>query len=172
MSSTPAVFTSPEHAQLPITVYYDHSCVLCRSEVESLTARDTQGALNVIDCSGADFDVSQLPFDQMTLMRCIHAIDAKGQWLKGTDVFIVCYRAAHMQSIARVLSLTKPVVERIYPWVVRHRHGLSKLGVHKLFNWLTYRAVQHQADRAMALSQGCKHGVCEAPSSSVDKVKS
>jgi predicted DCC family thiol-disulfide oxidoreductase YuxK len=158
MSST--TFTTPNAAQLPLTVYYDHSCVLCRSEIENLAARDEQGVLNMIDCSGSDFDASSLPFDQTTLMNCIHAIDAKGEWLKATDVFVVCYRAAQMQGIARAFAFAKPVMERIYPWIVRHRYTLSKLGVHKLFNALTYQTTQRKAARAMASSQACKDGAC------------
>lgn len=156
-------FTTPNETQLPLTVYYDHSCVLCRSEIENLAARDEHGVLNMIDCSGADFDTSSLPFDQTTLMNCIHAIDAKGEWLKATDVFVVCYRAAQMQGIARAFAFAKPVMEKLYPWIVRNRYTLSKLGIHKLFNALTYQTTQRKAAQAMASSQACKDGACEVP---------
>lgn len=156
-----AIFTTPDRVELPLTVYYDHSCKLCRSEIENLAARDDEGVLNMIDCSGADFDVSQLPFDQKTLMDCIHAVDAKGEWLKATDVFVVCYRAAQMQGIAKAFVLGKPIAERIYPWIVRHRYVLSRLGVHKIFNALTYKTTQRKALLAMASSQACKDGACD-----------
>lgn len=159
----PPTFTTPDTASLPLTVYYDHSCKLCRSEIENLAARDEHGVLHMVDCSGADFDVRTLPFDQTTLMNCIHAIDAKGEWLKATDVFVVCYRAAQMQGIARAFAFAKPIAERIYPWIVRHRYVLSSLGIHKLFNALTYRSTLRQAKRAVASSEACKDGVCEVP---------
>jgi predicted DCC family thiol-disulfide oxidoreductase YuxK len=161
------VFTTPNAATLPLTVYYDHSCIMCRSEIENLAARDDQGVLKMVDCSGADFDASSVPFDKTTLMNCIHAIDAKGEWLKATDVFVVCYRAAQMQGIARVLAFAKPVMERIYPLIVRHRYTLSKLGVHKLFNALTYQTNQRKAAQAMASSQACKDGACVVPTTSI-----
>jgi predicted DCC family thiol-disulfide oxidoreductase YuxK len=163
-------FTTPELATLPLTVYYDHSCKLCRSEIESLATRDEQGVLKMVDCSGADFDTNSLPFDQTTLMNCIHAIDAKGEWLKATDVFVVCYRAAQMQGIAKAFSFAKPVAERIYPWIVRNRYVLSNLGIHKFFNALTYRTTLRKAKLAVASSEACKDGVCELPSASRVKV--
>ena len=154
-------YISPNQAVLPITVYYDHSCVLCRSEIENIKARDDNDALRLVDCSPAGFDTSAMPVDQTTLMNCIHAVDAQGQWLKATDVFVVCYRAAGMGSVAQAFKLGKPVMERIYPFIVRHRYVISKLGIHKVFNALTRRHLEKKAAAAMAASQGCKDGVCE-----------
>ncbi len=161
-SVTPVTWTMPQQVQFPLTVYYDHSCQLCRSEIENLTARDEQGLLRMVDCSGADFDASRLPFDQTTLMHCIHAIDAKGDWLKATDVFVVCYRAAHMQRIARAFVFAKPVFERMYPWIVRHRYVLSRLGVHKIFNAFMHQTFLQKAKQAVALSAACQDGLCES----------
>ncbi|PUE08833.1 hypothetical protein B9Z51_07790 [Limnohabitans sp. T6-5] len=156
-----AIFTTPNQALLPITVYYDHSCRLCRSEIENLSARDKNGNLQMLDCSSPQFDASDLPFDQATLMNCIHARDAQGQWLKSTDVFVVCYRAAQLQTIARAFAFAKPLAERVYPWIVRNRYILSGLGIHKLFNALTHRQLQRQAKTAWANSQACKDGACD-----------
>lgn len=155
-----AIFTTPEKAVLPITVYYDHSCRLCRSEIENLSARDKHGSLRMVDCSGPQFDASDLPFDQMMLMNCIHARDAQGQWLKSTDVFVVCYRAAQLQNIAFAFEFAKPLAERVYPWIVHNRYILSALGIHKLFNALTHRHLQRQAQTAWANSQSCNDGAC------------
>ncbi len=156
-------FTTPNAAQLPLTVYYDHSCILCRSEIENLAARDAYGVLRMVDCSSAEFDASGLPFDQTTLMNCIHAIDAKGEWLKATDVFVICYRAAQMQDIAKAFAMGKPLTERIYPWIARNRNVLSRLGIHKIFYALTYKTNAGKADQAMAASQACKDGSCKTP---------
>ena len=154
-------YITPAQAVLPLTVYYDHSCVLCRSEIENIKARDDHGQLIMVDCSPASFDASAIPVDQATLMNCIHAMDAQGRWLKATDVFIVCYRAAGMGTIASTFALTKPIMERIYPLIVRNRYVISKLGIHKMFNALTHRHLQKKARAAMAASQGCKDGVCD-----------
>ena len=160
--STSYRYTTPDLAQLPLTVYYDHSCLVCRSEIENLAARDTRGVLKMMDCSGNNFDTSALPFDQPTLLGCIHAIDSKGEWLKATDVFVVCYRAAHMRRIATVLILIKPLLERLYPWIAKHRHWLTALGISQFFKRLSNSAIQRQSNRSMTASQACKDGSCEA----------
>jgi predicted DCC family thiol-disulfide oxidoreductase YuxK len=154
-------YTSPNRAVLPLTVYYDHSCVLCRSEIENISARDLHGMLKMLDCSAVNFDASALPFNQTTLLGSIHAVDSKGDWLKATDVFVVCYRAAQMQSIATAFAFMKPLLERIYPWIARHRHVFSALGVHKLFNVLTQKALRRRAARAAIASEACKDNLCE-----------
>jgi predicted DCC family thiol-disulfide oxidoreductase YuxK len=155
-------YTSPNQTRLPITVYYDHSCVLCRSEIENISARDLHGVLHMVDCSAVNFDASALPFDQAALLSSIHAIDSQGEWLKATDVFVVCYRAAQMQRIAAAFAFMKPLLERIYPWIARHRHVFSALGVHKLFNALTDKALRQRAARAAIASEACKGDLCEA----------
>lgn len=159
------VYITPAQAVLPLTVYYDHSCVLCRSEIENIKARDDHGQLIMVDCSPVGFDTSSMPVDQATMMNCIHAMDAQGRWLKATDVFVVCYRAAGMGTIASTFAITKPVMERIYPFIVRNRYVISKLGIHKLFNALTHRHLEKKAKAAMAASQGCKDGVCDVTKS-------
>ncbi len=157
-------YITPAQTVLPLTVYYDHSCVLCRSEIENIKARDELAQLHMVDCSPAGFDTSAMPVDQATMMSCIHAIDAQGRWLKATDAFVVCYRAAGMGTIASTFALTKPVIERIYPFIVRNRYVISKLGIHKVFNALTHRHLEKKARAAMAASQGCKDGVCDVKS--------
>ncbi len=156
-------FTTPDKATLPLTVYYDHSCKLCRSEIENLAGRDEYAVLKMVDCSGSDFDTAAVPFDRATLMNCIHAQDVKGEWLKATDVFVVCYRAAQMQGIAKAFAIGKPLMERIYPFIVRNRYVLSRLGIHKIFNVLTHQATQRKAAQAVTSSQACKEGLCNMP---------
>jgi predicted DCC family thiol-disulfide oxidoreductase YuxK len=154
-------YISPDQAVLPLTVYYDHSCVLCRSEIENIKARDDQGQLNMVDCSPAGFDSSAMPVDQTTLMNCIHAQDAQGRWLKATDVFVACYQVAGLPLVAKSLAIGKPLMERLYPIIVRYRHVFSSLGIHTLFNALTRRHLARKAQMALAASQACKDGVCD-----------
>ena len=67
-------------------------------------------------------------------MRLIHARDADGRWLIGVDVFEAAYRAAGLELIARVWGSRRlrPLLERLYPWVARHRQRLSRLGFNLL----------------------------------------
>lgn len=154
-------FTTPDAALLPLTVFYDHSCVLCRSEIENLSARDWQGNLVMTDCSGENFDSSRLPFDQATLLGSIHALDAKGEWLRATDVFVVCYRSAQMQGIAKVFAFAKPLLELVYPWIAKHRHFFATLGVHRLFNFFTNRHIKRRAALAQTNSMACNEATCK-----------
>jgi predicted DCC family thiol-disulfide oxidoreductase YuxK len=123
----------------PITIYFDGSCKLCSSEINNLVARDKHGAILLIDCSAVDFDDRGLPANRETMMNMIHARDAAGVWLRGVDVFIAAYRAADLNFISRVLAhrWIKPLAERGYPWVVRNRFWLSRLGLHRVMQWLT-----------------------------------
>lgn len=145
----------------PLTIYFDASCALCDSEMQNIKLRDTRNTLQLIDCSAPDFD--DRPFhakgiNRDTMMNCLHAQDANGQWIKGVAAFEVIYRTVGMASIARLWGhpLTRPMAERVYPWVVRHRHLLSALGLHKLFNiWSRSAATSaHQRTRA------CREGRC------------
>jgi predicted DCC family thiol-disulfide oxidoreductase YuxK len=144
----------------PITIYFDGSCKLCSSEINNLVARDKHGAILLIDCSPADFDDRDLPANRETMMNMIHARDAAGVWLRGIDVFIAAYRAADLNFISRLLAhrWIKPLAARGYPWVVRNRFRLSKMGLHRVMKWFTPSS-QIEADArlktAFARSQTC-----------------
>jgi len=118
----------------PITVYYDASCALCRSEIESLKSRDTGDRLRLVDCSAADFVVPE-GATRDALMSRIHARDADGAWLRGVDVFAAVYEAAAFPRLARLYRAPalRPLFDRMYPWIADHRRALSALGVPHLF---------------------------------------
>lgn len=148
----------------PLTIYFDASCALCNSEMQNIKVHDVQNRLTLIDCSATDFDDSAFHAQGITrdtMMNCLHAQDANGQWLKGVAAFEVIYRTVGMASIAKLWGhpLTRPLAERAYPWVVKHRHVLSALGLHKIFGVLSRRAAQ----KSNSLSQACKAGQCNTP---------
>jgi predicted DCC family thiol-disulfide oxidoreductase YuxK len=149
----------------PLTVYFDASCALCNSEMQNIKRRDTNNALILIDCSAAEFDDTCFKAQGITraaMMNCLHARDADGAWLKGVAAFEVIYRSVGMAAIAKFWGhpLTRPLAERAYPWVVRHRHVLSALRLHKLFGLWSQRAAQ----QSNLKSQACKDGQCSIPS--------
>jgi predicted DCC family thiol-disulfide oxidoreductase YuxK len=150
-------YISAAEAKLPLTIYYDHSCVVCRSEVTHLAARDQAAQLHWVDCSTRGFDTSQLPVNQSALMQAIHAIDASGRWLKGSDVFVVCYRTVGFVRFSGLMNVLKPVLNHLYPWIARNRHLLAFVGVPQVFNWLTKR----HAAAALKRSQACQTALCE-----------
>jgi predicted DCC family thiol-disulfide oxidoreductase YuxK len=126
---------------LPITVFYDHSCPMCRSEMLAMKSRDTANAFILADCSPTDFDETPFLKDgihRIDMMRLIHAKDADGKWLIGVDVFAVIYRLAGFRFLSAVWgsSVLRPILSRLYPWVADNRMWLSKLGVPKFFSAL------------------------------------
>jgi predicted DCC family thiol-disulfide oxidoreductase YuxK len=93
------------------------------------------------------------------MMNCLHAQAADGSWIKGVAAFEVIYRSVGMASIAKlwVHPLVRPLAERAYPWIVKRRHLLSALRLHKLFGlWSHSAAVQ-----ANMRSQACSAGQCK-----------
>lgn len=125
----------------PLTVYYDASCPLCRSEMEALKARDTDDVLRLVDCSAPTFDEALCGAEGVTrpmMMARIHARDAGGRWLRGVDVFAVAYRAAGFITLARIYEsgLLRPLFDRLYPWIADHRYLLTRCGLPRLFHWL------------------------------------
>jgi predicted DCC family thiol-disulfide oxidoreductase YuxK len=144
----------------PITIYFDGSCKLCSSEINNLVARDKHGAILLIDCSPVDFDDRDLPANREAMMNMIHARDAAGEWLRGVDVFIAAYRAADLNFISRMLAhrWIKPLAARGYPWLVRNRYWLSRLGLPRVMQWLTpspQLADEARSKTAFARSQTC-----------------
>ena len=148
-------------AAFPLTIYYDASCPLCRKEMQTLRDHDVHARLELVDCSPPNFfdpQVQAAGFQPKDLMALIHARDAAGRWFIGVDVFVLAYRAVGIEAIAGLWSnrRLRPLWDRAYPWIARHRMMLSSLGVTRAFGWL----VAWSARRALARSQVCHDDVC------------
>lgn len=140
----------------PLTIYYDGSCQLCSAEIENLRLRDTQARLRFVDCSPADF-LSPVPgADRAALMDVIHGVGAQGQVLRAVNLFEAAYRAVGLPWVSRALvhPLVRPLADRVYPWIVRHRHRLPRGLIAALFE----RAARRAAARAH-----CRDGACALP---------
>ena len=117
----------------PLTVYYDASCPLCRTEMATLKARDGEDLLYLVDCSQGL--VAFADVTPAAMMARIHARDAAGRWLNGLDVFAAVYRAAGFPVLARLYASPRlrPLLDRLYGWVADHRGLLARLGFAGLF---------------------------------------
>jgi len=148
-------------SDLPLTVYFDASCRLCHSEIRNIKTHDTKGHLLLVDCSAADFDDAPFRAEGITradMMERMHVRDNQGAWIKGVDAFELIYRTAGMQGMASLWGgrYTRRLMEKLYPWVARHRHGLSLTGIPLLFeSW-----DKCVARRAFRRSQQCRKGRC------------
>lgn len=146
----------------PVTVYYDASCALCRSEMHTLVARASPGAFDLVDCSAPGFRddaCTNAGITRDALLSRIHARDATGRWLRGLDVFAAVYRAAGFVLVARVCEsrALRPGLDRAYAWVADHRQTLSRSGLAHAFGLLARIAPLATTGRA------CRDGACAPP---------
>jgi len=146
-----------------LSIYYDGSCPLCATEMHALQ-RHGGVQLRLLDCSATDFmdeTIQAAGLTRADLMRCIHARDACGRWLRGVEVFERAYRIAGLESVARIWGnrWLRPVWDRAYPWVARNRMFLSRLHLNAAFGWLIARA----ARRAQRHAQACRENQCDVP---------
>lgn len=133
----------------PLTAFYDGSCRLCSAEMLNLRQLDAAGVLTLVDCSPAGFDDAPYRADGVTrdaMMAAMHVRDAAGAWFSGVDAFEALYGAVGVPAMARAWAhpLLRPINERLYPWVVRHRHRLSALGLHHAVNAATRLAARRR----------------------------
>jgi predicted DCC family thiol-disulfide oxidoreductase YuxK len=86
------------------------------------------------------------------MLRAMHVRDAGGRWHRGVDAFVVMYRAAGLESLARAWAhpMLKPLWDRLYPLVARNRVALSHLGLPRLvravIGTLARRAARNRCD--------------------------
>lgn len=147
--------------QYPLTVYFDASCGLCNSEMQAIRIHDSKQQLILVDCSSADFDGTPFRAEGVTreaMMACLHVRDSGGVWIKGVAAFELLYRTVGMTALAKLWGgrLTRPLMERAYPWVARHRQLLSWTGMPVLFKLLG----KCEARRAHKRSRRCSEGRC------------
>lgn len=128
----------------PLTIYYDASCPICKTEMETLKELDTQNKLILIDCANQNTAVpASCPVSREAMMERIHAIDAGGVWVKGIDVFAAAYDSAGFKRLSQFWgsSLLRPILTRAYPLIADNRQWLSKTPLPFLLN----RALRHLA---------------------------
>ena len=146
------------HAPL-VTAYYDGSCGLCTAEMAALHDLDPDGTIAMIDCSSPAFDDTDLRVQGVTreaMMESMHVRDVLGDWHRGVDAIAVLYAAAGAPRLARlwVHPVTRPVARWLYPFVVRHRHALSAIGMHFVSPAVLRRFASRRAR--------CDHGACRS----------
>lgn len=143
-----------------MTVYYDESCPMCRAEMHNFMRRDKAGIVCFVDASTPDF-VPPAGHSTAQMMRLLHLHTADGRWLIGVDAFSVLYRRLGLPWVARVLDapVLRPVAERLYPVIARHRHRIPRWVARLVFE----RGVQQAAAQAHVRAQTCAHedsGAC------------
>ena len=147
--------------QFPLTVYFDASCRLCNSEIQTIKLHDAANNLILVDCSAKEFDDRPFKTEGVTrnaMMERLHVRDGQGVWFKGVASFELLYRTVGLSAIANFWGgkYTRPLAEFFYPWIARHRQALSRTGLHLLYEaWGKY-----EARRAYKRSRKCHEGQC------------
>ena len=145
-----------------LTVYYDGQCGLCSAEMNEVKRLDAHGEIALVDCTAPDFDDSALGADGVSradMLGALHVRDVLGDWHRGVDAIALVYATVGAPWLARAWAhpLTRPLTSRLYPWVVRHRHRLSALGLH----WVAPRALRLFARRHEPFAPAyCTHSGC------------
>lgn len=127
--------------------------------MQNIKLHDHDNQLTLIDCSPADFDDSPFRAEGITqanMMNRLHAQDANGYWLVGVDAFEVIYRTVGLLAIAKLWGgrFTKPLAVWLYPWIIKHRYTLSKLGLAEVFGLWSKREAKQADKRSRACSEG------------------
>ncbi len=149
----------------PLTVYYDRGCPLCRAEFEALRRLDTGARLRLVDCSpGADPGPwpRQAGIRRDELLAALHLRTAAGDWLRAVDAFVQIYTAVGMDRVVMLLTdrRARPLADRLYRWLARHRRRLSRLGLARPFGWLLRRAVRRHLARRVSNTRTQLHPAC------------
>lgn len=128
---------APDNITYPLTIYYDAACPICASEMHTLKETDTHNKLILVDCSADSFnEPASCPVNRAAMMARIHAVDAKGQWIKGVDVFAIAYTASGFKTLGKIWGskTLNPLLSRAYPWIADNRYWLSKTPLPFLLN--------------------------------------
>lgn len=143
----------------PLTLYYDGACPLCLAEMRNLMRLNTAQRLRFVDIAAPGFAVPE-GHTLAAMQGLLHAQAEDGGWLRGVDTFVAMYEAVGVSWVARALSAPglRPLADRCYPWVARHRHWAPR--------WLV-RLVFERAQRAAAQKAvpACADGVCRRDAS-------
>lgn len=76
---------------LPLTVFYDGSCVVCATEMEHYMRKNREGRLVFVDISDPDFDSGRYGGSREEFMAQMHVLDAQGRFYRGVDAFAVIW---------------------------------------------------------------------------------
>lgn len=115
-----------------LTIYYDGSCSVCATEMQSYQRSNPQGRLHFIDISRSDFCAQEHGPSLEEFMARMHVRDAQGRFYLGVDAFLViwsCYPRHSFQGwLRRIVALpfVLPLAHAGYRLFARYRHLLPK----------------------------------------------
>lgn len=127
---------------MTLTMFYDSSCILCRSEAMSLFNL-ANGNIRIIAVIDAQDELLQANISYQEAMTHLCVKDSLGNWYKGMDAVRVLYQVAniHILKINAFWLFNLPIIRSImdfgYPYFANHRHLMPKFLV-KLWYGVVY----------------------------------
>lgn len=143
------------HSLYPLTLYYDGACPLCMAEMRNLMLRNQrEQRLRFVDIAAPGFE-APVGVTRDELASLLHAQAPDGSWLRGVDTFVAMYEAVGVSWVTRALSAPglRPLADRLYPWIARHRRWFPRWLAHLVFETAMRRAAQQAVP-------ACADGVC------------
>jgi predicted DCC family thiol-disulfide oxidoreductase YuxK len=83
----------PEAPAFPLQVFYDGSCSVCASEMNSYRIKEHGDRLIFVDISNERFDPAPYGIAINDFMQQMHAIDRLGRVYRGVDAFRAIWQA-------------------------------------------------------------------------------
>lgn len=109
---------------VPLRIYYDGLCPICRRAADRLRKLDRgRGRLELIDFSSPAFDAASAGLSPDELLGAIHARLPDGRLIRGMEVFRC---ASHALGRGWLLTPTgwpglRQASDRLYRFIARHR---------------------------------------------------
>lgn len=82
-----------EKPAYPLKVFYDGSCSVCSTEMETYMRKDHGGRLAFVDIAAPDFDPEPCGIPLADFMYQLHAIDRAGRVYRGVEAFRAIWTA-------------------------------------------------------------------------------
>ena len=115
---------------LPITVYFDGYCPVCRREVANYRRQAPQAAIVWRDLAGTDDVLADEDFDLAAALTLLHVRDGDGRLWRGLDAHLCLWAALPgwrlLVAPIRRLGWLRRALEATYRLFTRHRPGLRR----------------------------------------------
>lgn len=113
---------------MPLIVWFDGSCPLCRREIALMRWLDRRRAIRFIDVS-LDHQGGECPLDQTELLARFHARES-GRLVSGAEAFAAMWRAIPVLRPLGLVAKNRLVLgllERMYLGFLRFRPKLQRV---------------------------------------------
>lgn len=91
-------------ASYPLEIFYDGSCIVCATEIETYRKNNPQNRLRFIDVSDTSFEAERYGKSAEEFMARMHVRDGDGFFYAGVDAFLAIWQAYPPFSLYRLLA--------------------------------------------------------------------